>query len=88
MTPTEQIKESILTLQAQLLEANPQLHSLAKIIHTALRKDPALVTTLSDDEVGIVVSGLMNITQTTIASAIVKGAGKSKGGKQITMEDL
>lgn len=88
MTPTEQIKESIASLQQQLLEANPNLPTLLRTIHTALRKDPAIVTTLTDEEVGIVVSGLMNQTQTTIASAIVAGKGRTKSAKSLTLEDL
>ena len=86
MTPTEQIKESISTLQQQLLSQHPQLPTLLRTIHTALRKDPALVTTLSEEEIGVIVRGLMNQTQTVIASAIVKGSKKKAAS--IELEDL
>ena len=88
MTPAEQIKENIQTLQAQLLASNPQMPTLLRTIHTTLRKDPAIVTVLSEEEIGIVVRGLMNQTQTTIASSIVKSGGKGKAGKNLTLEDL
>jgi len=88
MTPAEQIKENIATLQQQLLSSNPQMPTLLRTIHTALRKDPACVTLLSEEEVGVIVRGLMSQTQTTIAASLVKGAGRGKSGKNLTLEDL
>ena len=87
MTPSEQLKEQILTLQAQLLEYNPNLPTLLRTIHTQLRTDPDLVTTMNEEDIGIIVSGLSRQQMTTIATSISKG-NKGKSLKQIDLLDL
>lgn len=87
MTPSEQLKEQILTLQAQLLESNPNLPTLLRTIHTQLRTDPDLVTTMNEEDIGIIVSGLSRQQMTTIATSISKG-NKGKSLKQIDLLDL
>lgn len=87
MTPSEQLKEQILTLQAQLLESNPNLPTLLRTIHTQLRTDPDLVTTMNEEDIGIIVSGLSRQQMTIIATSISKG-NKGKSLKQIDLLDL
>ena len=87
MTPAEQLKEQVLTLQAQLLEANPNLPTLLRTIHNQLRADSSLVTTLDEEAIGIIVSGLAKQQMTTIATSITKG-NKGKSLKQIELTDL
>jgi len=86
MTPAEQLRESVLTLQSQLLEANPNMPVLLRTIHTQLRTDPALVTTLSEEDIGIIVSGLSKQQNTVIATTIAKS--KTKAIKSIGVSDL
>ena len=86
MTPAEQLKESVLTLQAQLLQANPNMPTLLRTIHTQLRQDPALVTTLSEEDIGIIVSGLGKQQMTIIATTLAKS--KTKTIKSIGLCDL
>lgn len=86
MTPAEQLKEAVLTLQSQLLTAHPQMPTLLQTIHKQLRADPALNTTLSEEDVAIVVAGLSKLQMTTIATAIAKTGTKSL--KSITVGDL
>lgn len=86
MTPAEQLKEQVLSLQAALLEAHPQMPTLLQQIHKQLRADPALVTVLSEEDIAIVVQGLSKIQMTTIATAVAKNGTKSL--KSITVGDL
>lgn len=59
-------------LQSKLLESHPLIPSLLRTIHTQLRSDPELVTTLSEDEIGIIVRGLMHQTHTELVSSTPK----------------
>jgi len=87
MTPAEQLRESVLSLQASILSNHPQLPVLLRTIHKKLAADPDIVTLLSEEEIGILVSGLdrmqMNIIATSIASSPAK-----KSMKSITVADL
>lgn len=86
MTPAEQLKESVLNLQEALLTAHPQMPTLLRQIHAQLKADPTNVTLLSEEEIGVVVSGLKKQTQTTIATSLSKS--KTKSIKSIGIGDL
>lgn len=72
-----EIKEKVLALQEAMLSAHPQMPGLLRQIHTQLRADPAIETLLSEDEIGIIISGLMIQTQTELICASVKSKTKS-----------
>jgi hypothetical protein len=82
-----EIKEKILELEQALLEANPTLPTMLRTIHTALRNDPEIVTLLSEEDISIVVRGLMKQTQTVIAESVAKAKPK-KALSKMTLEDL
>ena len=86
MTPAEQLKESVLSLQNQLLAANPAMPQLLRAIHTQLRADPALVTTMDEADIGILVQGLSKQQSTIIATSIAKS--KTKSIKSLGIGDL
>jgi len=86
MTPAEQLQEQIMQLRNALDTSNPGMPTMLRTIHTALRADPANVTLLTPEEVGTVVAGLMKQTNTVIATAAVKGAGKKK--VSVSLDDL
>lgn len=86
MTPAEQLKESVLSLQSALLAAHPTMPSLLQQIHRKLKEDPEIVTLLSEEDIGIIVSGLMKQTQTTIATTLSKS--RTKTLKSIGISDL
>lgn len=86
MTPAEQLKEQVLTLQAQLLENNPNMPVLLRTIHTQMRADPANITTLSEEDIGIIVQGLEKQQNVIIATQILKD--KKKALKNIDIADL
>jgi len=87
MTPIEQLKEKVLSLQTALLEAHPTMPVLLREIHNHLKQDEEVVTLLSEEEIGIIVQGLQKQTQTVIIEATLKkGPGKSL--KKVTLADL
>lgn len=87
MTPNEQLAEQIAELDSRIKSLNPSLPTLLKEIHTRIRSDPALCSTLSDEEIAVVVQGLKRQTNTEIATA-VSSKGKGKSLKSISVMDL
>ena len=84
MTPAEQLQENILALQSKLLAVAPDMPVLLRSIHNQIKADPELVTLLSEEEIGIIVTGLKKQTATEIATT----AAKKKSAKSITLTDL
>lgn len=87
MTPTEQIQEKLLSLQAAIQEANPRMPVLLQEIHRAIKNDPATVTVLSEDELAILVLGLKTHTATAIVTAKPTVASKRSLAK-VSSADL
>lgn len=89
MTPHEQVRNEILSLQTALLSAHPSMPALLQKIHRQLKNDPEVVTLLSEDDIQIIVSGLQKQTQVTLASSMTKtSAAKTKSLAKTTSEDL
>ena len=87
MLKIDQLKEQVEQLRTSLLTASPGLPTLLRTIHTALQADKDMVSVLTEDEIGVIVNGLMRQTNTVIAKAAIKGKG-GKAVKNITMDDL
>ena len=87
MTPHETISLKIAELSAAITSSLPSMHTLLRTIHANIKNDPELVTILSPEQVGIIVSGLMRQTQTTIATSVLSG-GKGKSMKKISLDDI
>lgn len=65
-------------LEQALNERVPGFANILREIHMKLKKDPATVTLLTDEEIGLIVSGLERHTNVTIvAPAAVKSAKKA-----------
>jgi hypothetical protein len=86
MTQAEQLKEKVRELQSMLLSSHPQMPTLLRTIHSALRADPDMVTLLEPEEIGVIVSGLQKQTMTTIAGTVAKS--KTKKASSIGLLDL
>lgn len=80
------INMKIAELQEMILSAHPRMPLLLKDIHTILRNDPDNVTILSEEEIGIIVSGLKKQTSTELASTVLKKSSKSLS--KTTADDL
>ena len=84
---TYQISQELANLEASLLKETPDMPVLLRKIHTHLKRDPELVTLLTDDEAAILVQGLKKQTSTEIVASAVKKAPK-KALSKMTVDDL
>lgn len=91
LTKSQQLQEKISDLQAKLLANDSMMPVLLREIHTKLREDAEVVTLLTDEEIGVIVSGLSKQMGLAISAKAVKES-KSAGGKaklsQLTIDDL
>lgn len=91
LTQATQVIDLIAELAHRMQEASPGYESLLHQIHTILKKDDNLVHLLSDEQIGIVVSGLAKKKNVVIAVAAVKG-GRSKSEnnrlKNLSLDDI
>lgn len=87
MTPAEQIKERILSLESALLSQHPTMPALLREIHTNLKTNPDVVTLLDESEIAIIVKGLQVQTKTEIATTALKST-KARSAKGITLDML
>ena len=85
-TTPEQIRMSIAELQQCILAAHPRLPVLLRDIHKVLKSDPDCVTLLSEEDIGIIVSGLKIQTKTEITASTLKK--KASNLKNTSLEDL
>ena len=84
MSP-EEIKMKIAELQESILAAHPRMPMLLREIHSVLKADPDNVTLLSEEDIGVIVSGLKKQTQTEIVAATLSKKTKLKN---TTLADL
>lgn len=82
-----QVQEKLATLDKLLEDAAPGISGLLRDIHTQLKKDPDVVTILSEEECAILVRGLKKQTATEIATTAAKSKPK-KSLKAMTVADL
>ena len=73
------IQMQIAELEQCILAAHPRLPVLLKDIHGILKADPTNVTLLTEDEIGILVSGLKRQTATEIMASAAKKKVSLKG---------
>jgi hypothetical protein len=88
MTQADQIREQLLKLQEAIHTSHPTMPVLLRQIHTVLREDPETVTILTEEEIGIIVTGLKKQTGTEITTAMVKGTKTTKTLKKMSVDDL
>jgi len=82
-----QIQEKLARLEESLNNSTPGIATLLRDIHTSLKKDPDVVTLLSEEECSILVRGLKKQTSTEIATSALK-APKKKALSKMTTADL
>lgn len=86
-TQAYQVKEKLAFLDSQLKASTPNISTILREIHTSLKKDPDVVTILTEEDCSILVRGLKRQTNTEIATSALK-TGAKKSLKQMTLEDL
>jgi hypothetical protein len=82
-----EVQEKLAQLEQALLEQTPNMPTLLRSIHSHLKKDPDVVTLLSEQECAILVQGLKKQTLTEIATTAVKKKPK-KALSRMTVADL
>jgi hypothetical protein len=83
-----EVQEKLLSLEAALLEGTPNMPQLLRDIHRNLKKDPDIVTLLSEDECAILVQGLKVQTNTEISTKALKTGGRKSQKKMQVGTDL
>lgn len=81
-----QIKEKLARLETALNEKLPGIATLLRDIHSSLKKDPDVVTLLSEEECSILVQGLKKQTATEIATSVIKAPKKSMKSMQVGLD--
>jgi hypothetical protein len=86
-TSASEVQDKIQELQERLLSQHPTMPVLLQTIHKLLKQQPDNVTLLSDEQIGVIVSGLLRHTGTEIAA---KAAGKKtkKVSQKLSLSDL
>ena len=87
MNLADQVKENLFKMEECLNDRIPGLPTLLRTIHTQLKKDPEVVTLLSDEECNILVEGLKEHTKIELAAKAIKAKPKT-ALKSTTLADL
>jgi hypothetical protein len=81
------IKMQLAELEAALNQKQPEFKTILRDIHTKLRQDPAIVTLLSDEEIGGILDGLKHHAQVEIiAPKAKKTASKETKAKLANLD--
>ena len=75
-------------LEEALNKNIPDFRVQLRNIHTKLRQDPAIVTAMTDEEIGIVVKGLITHANAEIVAPKAVKAAKSAAKKIVSADDL
>lgn len=86
MNTTFEVREAIASLSDMLTVGHPQLPTVLRKIHTALKSDPDVVTILSDEERARIIAGLEIQTRTKLVE--VSAPKRSKSLKNMTLDDI
>ena len=78
-----ELQEKVLKLKESLLAKHPSMPMLLREIHTTLRQYPENVTLASEEEIQIIVEGLMRQTGVEFALATSKGTGQKNATAKI-----
>lgn len=82
------IREKLAQLDEDLNNQSPGIAILLRTIHTELKKDPDVVTLLSEEECSVLVRGLKKQTSTEIATAALKSKPRKSMKKMQVGLDL
>ncbi len=83
MTPYEQLQEKVLSLETAIKSRHPTMPTLLQEIWKALKAQPENVTLMTEEEMGILVSGLQVQTNTTLAQSAVKASKSAASNKSV-----
>lgn len=78
---TTELRIKVAELEAALLSAHPMIPVLLRTIHNQLKKDPEIVTLMTEEEIGVVVNALKVQTKTEITTTLAKQSSTSVTAK-------
>lgn len=78
-----ELKEKVAQLSAAMLDQHPRIPVLLREIHTALLAQPENVTLMTEDEICVIVSGLMKQTGAAYTASMLKGPGNKSAAAKI-----
>lgn len=81
----ELVHQKIEELSNALKSAHPSMPILLRTIHSQILKDANIVTLLSAEEIGTIVSGLQIQTNTTISAKVITS---KKSTSKLSADDL
>lgn len=87
MNLQEQLQDKIAEISTALESHAPNLPTLLRTVHSQLKKDPELVTLLSDEDASVIVRGLKEHTKIELAVTAMKGKPRV-ALKNTTVADL
>lgn len=94
---TDNIPDEAVGFKNMLLELEDKLNNrvdnfpyLLRDIHQHLRRDPEIVTVLSDEEIGLIIRGIKTMTGTVLGTTATakKTGGRSKKSMPVTADML
>lgn len=94
---TDNIPDEAVSFKNMLLELEDKLNNrvdnfpyLLRDIHQHLRRDPEIVTVLSDEEIGLIIRGIKTMTGTVLGTSATakKTGGRSKKSMPVTADML
>ena len=83
-----EIQTKLDALSEALLQAHPTTPTLLKDIHRTLKAQPEQVTLMSEQELHLVVQGLMKQTNSNLAAAMKPARAKKESLKSMTLDEL
>ena len=86
--PNHPLVMQLAELEQALNENLPEFRTILRDIHSKLRQDPAIVTALSEDEIGAIVSGLIHHANIEIVAPKAVKAAKKAAKTPVSASDL
>lgn len=84
MTPYEQLQEKVISLDTAIKSRHPTMPALLQEIWRTLKAQPENVTLMTEEEIGIIVSGLQVQTNVSLAQSMTKGSKSAAVTKSVT----
>lgn len=82
------LKMALAELEQALTEKLPEFRTILRDIHSKLRQDPEVVTALSEDEIAVIVSGLVHHANVEIVAPKAIKAAKKAAKTPVSASDL
>ena len=83
MTPYEQLQEKVISLDTAIKSRHPTMPTLLQEIWRTLKAQPENVTLMTEEEIGVIVSGLQVQTNVSLAQNMTKSSKSAAATKSV-----